>query len=166
LRVIAADGDLWMRLFYQELLPRMGHQVVAVGSGHHLLKLCSAVQPDLVLMDVRLADTDGLDAAEQLSCAWLAPIVLVSANHDPAVLIRAAQAGCVLGFLNKPITERELAPAMILAVERFRQIRELRGRVEEREREAVHLRQLLEGRRPLEQANGAYLPLNGTSSVS
>ena len=33
LRVIAADADLWMRLFYQELLPRMGHEVTVVESG-------------------------------------------------------------------------------------------------------------------------------------
>src|SRR5262249_441002 len=73
LHVIAADADLWMRLFYQELLPQMGHEVVAVGCGYQLLRLCSAVQPDLILMDMRLPDADGLDAAEQLGQAWLAP---------------------------------------------------------------------------------------------
>jgi response regulator NasT len=166
LRVIAADGDLWMRLFYQELLPHLGHQVVAVCSGYHLAKLCSAVQPDLVLMDVRLPDADGLDIAEQLSSAWLAPVVLVSAKHTPDELARAAQAPCVLGFLNKPITERELAPAMLLAVRRFHQMRELRGLADEREREAARLRQVLEGHRTPEQAGQTFLPLNGSPSVS
>jgi response regulator NasT len=166
LRVIAADGDLWMRLFYQELLPHMGHQVVAVCSGYHLAKLCSAVQPDVVLMDVRLPDADGLDIAEQLSSVWLTPVVLVSANHTPDQLARAAQAACVLGFLNKPITERELAPALLLAVRRFRQMRELRGLAEARGQEVAHLRQLLERHRTPEQAGQAFLPLNGSPSVS
>ena len=165
-RIIAADGDLWMRLYYQELLPRMGHQVVAVSSGYHLEKLCAAVQPDLVLMDVRLPDADGLDLVEQLSRAWSVPVLLVSANHTAEELARAAQAACVLGFLRKPITERELAPAMLLAVERFRQMRELLGLADQREREAAHLRNALEGQRVLEQTGQTFVPLNGSTQAS
>ncbi len=166
MRVIAADGDLWMRLFYQELLGRLGHQVVAVGSGYHLGKLCAAVQPDLVLMDVRLPDADGPTVAEQISNAWLAPVVLVSTHPTPDELARAAQATCVFGFLHKPITERELAPAMLLAVRRFRQMRELRGLAEQREREAAQLRKIVEGPPVIEPVSQTFLPLNGSPSAS
>jgi hypothetical protein len=55
---------------------------------------------------------------------------------------------------------------MLLAVQRFRQMRELRGLADEREREAVHLRKALEGQRVLEQTGQTFLPLNGSPSVS
>jgi AmiR/NasT family two-component response regulator len=144
LRIVAADADLWMRLFYQELLPRMGHEATVVESGHQLVKLCSAVQPDLILTAVHLTELDGLDAAEQLSRERLAPIVLVCDQQTPELLARAAQAECVLGFLHKPITERELAPAIAVAVGRFRQLRELHRLALERSEEIALLRQTLE----------------------
>jgi response regulator NasT len=149
LRVIAADADLWMRLFYQELLPRMGHEVTVVESGLHLVKLCSALQPDLVLTDLNLTELDGLDAAEQISRECLAPIVLVCNQATPALLARAAQAECVLGCLHKPITERELAPAIAVAVGRFRHLLELRRSADERAEEIAHLRRTLVQREAL-----------------
>jgi response regulator NasT len=150
LRVVAADADLWMRLFYQELLPRMGHEATVVESGRQLVKLCSAVQPDLVLTDVHLTELGGLDAVEQISREYLTPIVLVCDRPTPDMLARAARAECVLGFLHKPITERELAPAIAVALGRFRHLREFRRSADERAEEVAQLRQTLEERDALQ----------------
>ena len=166
LRVVAADADQWMRLLYQEMLPRLGHEVNVVGSGHQLVKLCSAVLPDLVLMDVRLPDTDGLDTAEQLGREWLAPVVLVSDDPTPALLARVAQVPCVLGFLPKPITERQLAPAIAVAVGRFRQIGELRRLADEQAWGVAPLRQALEDRKLTGQAVGGSPHISGSASAS
>jgi response regulator NasT len=149
LRVIAADADLWMRLFYQEMLPRMGHEVTVVESGLRLVKLCSALQPDLVLTDLNLTELDGRDAAEEISRECLAPIILVCGQPAPELLARAAQAECVLGCLHKPITERELAPAIAVAVGRFRHLLELRRSADERAEEIAQLRQTLVEREAL-----------------
>ncbi len=146
LRVVAADADMWMRLFYQELLPWMGHEVTVVESGLQLVKLCSAVQPDLILTDLHLTELDGVEAIEQLSREGLTPIILVCKQPAPELLARAAGAECVLGFLHKPITERELAPAIAVAVGRFRHLRELRRFAEARTEEVAYLRQTLQER--------------------
>src|SRR5262249_57154879 len=98
------------------------------------------------------ADADGLDAAEQLGQEWLAPVILVSGNPTAALLAQAAQAPCVLGCLPKPITARELAPAMAVAVGRFRPLRQPRRLAEERQWGIARLRRALEDRKIGEEA--------------
>jgi response regulator NasT len=126
LRIAVADDEPDMREYLQKLLPRLGHQVVAVAAnGRQLVEQCHATQPDLVISDIKMPDMDGIDAAVQIYRERPVPVILVSAYHD-AALIERAEADHILGYLVKPIKPADLEPAIALAMRRFEQWQELR----------------------------------------
>jgi sigma-B regulation protein RsbU (phosphoserine phosphatase) len=126
LRIAVADDEQDMRDYFTRILPRLGHQVVgAASSGDDLVELCRATHPDLVITDIRMPDTDGIEAAKRICAEQPVPVILVSASNDPA-LIRRAEADHIMGYLVKPITQADLGPAIALATWRQRMEMELR----------------------------------------
>ncbi len=64
LRIIAADDELLIREYYQQALPALGHEVVAiVDTGAELIEKCRSLTPDLVITDIKMPDMDGINAA-------------------------------------------------------------------------------------------------------
>ena len=50
LKIAVADDELDMRDYFQQILPLLGHQVVAVAqTGRELVDLCATTRPDLVI---------------------------------------------------------------------------------------------------------------------
>ena len=60
-------------------------------------------KPDLVLMDIRLGEADGIDLAAELLKERRCPMVILSAYSDQELIRRAGEAG-VFGYLIKPAT--------------------------------------------------------------
>ena len=150
LRIAVADDEPDMRDYFARILPRLGHEVVAVAaSGAELVELYRKTRPDLVITDIKMPDLDGIAAAEQLYRERPVPVILVSAFHDPE-LIQRAGADHVLGYLVKPIKQADLEPVIGLAMRRFEQFQELR-------KEAADLRQALEDRKVIERAKGILM---------
>jgi response regulator NasT len=150
LRIIVADDEPNMYEYLQEVLPRLGHEVVGVArTGRELLEQCRAVPPDLVITDIKMPDMDGLDAAAQICQARPVPVILVTAYHDPE-LIERAQASHIQAYLVKPIKQAELQPAIAIAMWRFEEFQALR-------QEAANLRQALEDRKVIERAKGILM---------
>src|SRR5688572_33376415 len=90
LRIAVADDEPDMRLFFRELLPHLGHEVVAEASnGRELVERCRDARPDLIITDVRMPDADGLQAAEEVNRVGRVPVILVTGHHDADVLARA-----------------------------------------------------------------------------
>jgi response regulator NasT len=154
LRIAVADDEPDMREYFQKILPRLGHQVVAVAqTGAELIEQCRAKQPDLVITDIKMPDLDGIDAAVQIYRERPVPVILVSAYHD-ARLIERAEADHVLGYLVKPIKQTDLVPTIALAMRRFEQFQALSA-------EAADLRQALEDRKVIEKAKGVLMKETG-----
>jgi response regulator NasT len=150
LRIVVADDEPDMRKYFQKLLPRLGHEVLAAAeTGVELVARCRALKPDLVITDIKMPDMDGIEAAVQIYGERPVPIILVSAFHDPE-LIERAEADHILGYLVKPIKPPDLEPAIALALRRFEQFEDLR-------REAADLRQALEDRKVIERAKGTLM---------
>ena len=64
LRIAVADDEPDMRDYFRTILPRLGHEVVAVAeTGRELVEQCRATRPDLVITDIKMPDMDGIDAA-------------------------------------------------------------------------------------------------------
>jgi response regulator NasT len=147
LRIVIADDEPDMREYFRKLLPRLGHQVLAVAeTGRALVECCRASPPDLVITDIKMPDMDGIDAATQIYRERPIPIILVSAYHD-AELIQRAEADHIMGYLVKPIKQADLEPVIALTMRRFAQFQHLR-------KEAADLRQALEDRKVIERAKG------------
>jgi len=154
LRIVVADDEPRMRDYFRKILPRLGHQVVAVAqTGRELVEQCRAVHPELVITDVNMPELDGIDAATEIYREQPLPIILVSAYHD-AQLIRRAEADHILAYLIKPIKQADLEPAIAIALRRFEEFQSLR-------QDAADLRQALEDRKLIEKAKGIFMKKTG-----
>jgi two-component system, response regulator PdtaR len=154
LKIAVADDERDMRDYFQQILPLLGHQVVAVAqTGRELVALCATTHPDLVITDIKMPDMDGIDAATQLYRHAPVPVILVSAYHDPE-FIRRAEADHILAYLVKPIKQADLEPAIGIAMRRFEQFEALR-------KETSDLKQALEDRKVIEKAKGILMKKAG-----
>jgi response regulator NasT len=150
LRIVVADDEPETRQFFQEVLTRLGHEVVAVvDNGRQLVERCRATRPDLVITDIRMPDMDGVEAAAAVNHERQVPVILVTAHHDADSLARSG-VGHVMAYLSKPIKPVDLQAAITLAVLRFDQFRQLT-------QEAASLRQALEDRKIIERAKGIVM---------
>jgi response regulator NasT len=155
LRIAAADDERDTRQFFQEVLPHLGHEVVALAStGRELIERCRATSPDLVIADIRMPEVDGIEAAATLNRERSVPFILVSAHQDSELLARAG-AEHVMAYLTKPVKPPDLAAAVTIAMARFLQYETVR-------REASDLRQALEDRKLIERAKGIVIRRLGT----
>ncbi len=68
LRIAVADDEPDTRQFFQELLPHLGHQVVAVAeTGRQLIEQSRATRPDLIIADIKMPDVDGIAATTTIN---------------------------------------------------------------------------------------------------
>ncbi len=105
LRVAIADDDRWTRRFLQQMLEKLGHEVVAVAEdGQSLIKQCCAVRPDVVITDNLMPDMHGVDAAAVIYQRRAIPIILLSGYCDRDLVLDAEQKHVLL-YLVKPISQ-------------------------------------------------------------
>ena len=91
-----------------------GYSVIGEASdGAQLLETFSALQPDIVLLDLSMKYTGGLDALQQLKAAYPKSKVLILSMHtDPELIMRALESGAH-GYLLKDATANELEHALL-----------------------------------------------------
>ncbi|SDD13952.1 two component transcriptional regulator, LytTR family [Paenibacillus sp. UNCCL117] len=99
---------------------RLGlHVLSSVGSGKWFVEDCLKLKPDLVLMDIGLAELDGIAAYKRLVDQGLAPyLILVSGTKDSSLLLAGYELN-VIGFVTKPVTFERLSAAVEKAVKAF-----------------------------------------------
>ncbi|NLD45308.1 MAG: response regulator, partial [Chloroflexi bacterium] len=156
IRVVIADDESIVCMDLRELLTNLGYLVVGeAGDGKSAVNLARELRPDLVLMDVKMPDMDGIEAARILTEERIAPVVLLTAFSQRELIDRAKESG-VVGYLVKPIQEADLAPAIEVALSRFAEFREL-------EREVDDLQEQLETRKLVDRAKGILMDTQGLS---
>ncbi len=151
LRIAVADDEPDMQEYFKRILPRIGHEVVAIAeNGRQLVSFCRELQPDLVITDIKMPDMDGIEASQNLHKEGIAvPVILVSAHHDRE-LVERAEADHVMAYLVKPVKQADLEPAIALAMRRFQLYEAVK-------REAADLRQALADRKVIERAKGILM---------
>jgi AmiR/NasT family two-component response regulator len=118
-RVVVAEDESLIRLDIVEILRDNGYEVVGeAGDGETAVQLATELRPDLVIMDVKMPQLDGISAAERLSKGHIAPVVLLTAFSQKELVERASEAGA-LAYVVKPFTPNDLLPAIGDLVERF-----------------------------------------------
>ena len=130
-RIVIADDEALICMDLREMLEEAGHTVVGVGSdGVEALELVKEKKPDLVILDVKMPRLDGIQTAKMIA----APVVLLTAFGDEDI-IEKAKKSMVFGYVMKPVDERNLFPAIQIAVSQYRQKSEIVDRVKDMERE-------------------------------
>ncbi|KVO19013.1 two component system sensor kinase [Burkholderia ubonensis] len=114
LKILVVDDVELNRNIVGKMLRELGHHTRVTASGHLALKLGRSHVFDLVLMDVRMPELDGIATAKR----WRhgadgvldpdTPIVALTANASPAEHERAKAVG-MNGYLTKPVSLEQLA---------------------------------------------------------
>jgi AmiR/NasT family two-component response regulator len=106
------------------------------------MALVQRTRPHVAIFAVGLPDGDGIDVAAEVTSKAACPVVLFTSHTDEKLTERAREAG-VMAYLLKPLRPAELAPALDLAVARFREV--------------LDLKQSLEDRKVIERAKGRLM---------
>src|SRR5699024_7633225 len=119
-RVVVAEDEALIRLDVAEPLTEAGYGVVGeAGDGEKAVEIAPQLMPELVVMYVKLPVLGGMCAAEQISRARIAPVVLLTAFSQQELVKRARDAGA-MPYVVKPLTPADLLPAIEIAVHRHR----------------------------------------------
>ena len=157
-RVIIADDEALIRMDLREMLTHLGYLVVGeVADGRSAINQARELRPDIVVMDIKMPDMDGIEAAKVLTEDRVAPVVLLSAYSQRELVERAREAG-VTAYLVKPYREEELTPAIEVALARFREFQEL-------EKQVTDLQQALETRKLVDRAKGILMDKQGLTEA-
>ncbi len=108
--ILLVDDDPVIVLAAAAGLEHAGHRVLRAGSAAEALACLAGAAPDLLLLDARLEDTDGLELLRRLRAAGAAgvPTIFLTALTDAAALLELCEAGAV-GVLIKPFDPLTLA---------------------------------------------------------
>jgi two-component system, response regulator PdtaR len=155
-RVLIAEDEALIRLDLAEMLREEGYDVVGeAGDGQEAVELAEKLNPDLVIMDVKMPRRDGIDAAAEIARKRIAPIVILTAFSQRDLVERARDAGA-MAYLVKPFSITDLIPTIELAVSRF-------GEISALEQEVASLSDRLETRKLVERAKGVLQAKQGMS---
>jgi len=150
LRVLIVEDDPVQAEAAAAEVKSLGHRPLPpAGTCKEAAHLCRVFQPDLILLDIKLPDGDGLEAAPLLLEQSPSPVVVVTGYISDELVDKAAQAG-VMAYLMKPLDARELKAAIGLAKRRFEEFRSLR-------QEIKNLEEALEARKLVERAKGILM---------
>ena len=102
-RIMLVEDEAITALCLRDSLERLGYEVVAtIARGEEAIRQAAELCPDLILMDITLADAvNGIEAAERIHQTQPIPIIFMTAHTDSATLARAKQTG-PFGYLTKP----------------------------------------------------------------
>jgi AmiR/NasT family two-component response regulator len=145
-RIVVAEDESLIRMDIVETLKDQGFDVVGeAGDGLKAIELAKELKPDLMVMDIKMPDMDGLSAAEQIAQLRI-PVVFLTAFNQQELVSRASEVGA-MAFLVKPFSPDDLLPAIEVALSRHQQLTQL-------EMEVSDLTERLETRKIVERAKG------------
>jgi len=154
LRIVIADDEPIIRLDLRKTLENMGHQVVGeAGDGAKAVDMARDLKPDIVILDIKMPEMDGIDAAKVVTTEGIAPVLLLTAYSQKDLVDRAKDAG-VFAYLVKPFKEADLLPAMEIAISRYEEFIEL-------ENEVSDLENKLDTRKAVDRAKGILMDQYG-----
>lgn len=146
-RVLVAEDEALIRLDLVELLTDEGFEVIGQATdGEEAVALARQLEPDLVIMDVKMPKMDGISAAEIIAEERIAPVVMLTAFSQRDLVERARDAGA-MAYVVKPFDASDVVPAIEIAMGRFAEIKAI-------EDELANLEDRFESRKIIDQAKG------------
>ncbi len=153
-RVVVAEDETLIRLDIVETLKEAGYDVVGEApNGEEAVRLATELQPDVVVMDVKMPVMDGITAAEKIMADRTSAVVMLTAFSQAELVERASAAGA-MAYVVKPFTTADLLPALEIAASRHQEIRSL-------EEEVADLTERFETRKRVDRAKGLLMTQMG-----
>jgi response regulator NasT len=155
-RVVVAEDETLIRLDIVESLTEAGFDVVGeAANGEQAIALATELEPDVVVMDVKMPVMDGITAAERIISARTCAVVMLTAFSQKELVERARDAGA-MAYVVKPFTPADLVPAVEIAISRHQEILSL-------ESEVASLAEQFETRKRVDRAKGLLMTKMGLS---
>ncbi|HEX9017170.1 MAG TPA: response regulator [Chloroflexota bacterium] len=158
MRVVIADDETIRLMSLKTQLESMGIQVIGEAvDGKQAVDLVTRLKPDLAILDIKMPDTDGLEAAKTIMVQYPIPVIVLTAYSERTLAERAIEAG-VFAYLMKPVSEDDLLPTLLLARSRFHEFQDLRKGISD-------LKEALETRKLVERAKGILMERRNLSEA-
>jgi two-component system chemotaxis response regulator CheY len=112
-RIIIADDAIFARKVIRDIVEKVGHIVVGeAADGEIAIKLYNEKKPDIVIMDITMPNTNGLEALEEiLKFDEKANIIICSAICRSDMICKAVKMGAK-DFIVKPVDEEKTLDAI------------------------------------------------------
>jgi len=122
IRILIAEDETIIRLDLKQLLEENGLVVCGEArDGVEAVELARELQPDAVVLDVRMPELDGIEAARRMHAERPVPIVMLTAYADRPLVERALEAGA-FSYLTKPFRASDVVPAIRAAMLRHAEL--------------------------------------------
>lgn len=126
IRVIIAEDNFLVSQMTKETLKKLGYTVIGEATnGKQAVEMTQSLHPDVVLMDIKMPEMDGIEASRQIQDECPTPVVILTAYETSDLVHQASTAG-VGAYLVKPPDAHEMERAIIIAMARFGDMIELR----------------------------------------
>ncbi len=151
-RILIADDEALIRQDLKEILNEAGYEVVAEAKdGHHALELAKLTIPDLMILDIKMPNINGLEAAEEIQVALnkRIPAIILTAYNQPELIQKAGTIGA-FSYLTKPVKPQDLIASIETVKSRAKEIETLYSDISD-------LKEKLEIRKLVEKAKGIIM---------
>ena len=150
IKIYIAEDESIILMSFKMILQQLGYEVVGSAvNGEKALKDILELKPDLLLLDINMPRLDGISLFESVSKAYDAACIFITGHFSEAFVEKAKKAGA-LGYLIKPVDEKQLKASIEVAVARFDERCILRDETEK-------LRADLSDRKYIERAKGILM---------
>lgn len=137
-RVLIAEDDFLVSEMIRGVLDELGYESAGTASdGRKAVELTETLRPDVVIMDIKMPEMDGVQATQAIQRRCPTPVVVLTAYDEPELLQKTSAAG-VGAYLVKPPRAAEMERAIEIARARFQdmlELRELNAALESRNRD-------------------------------
>lgn len=118
-RLLIADDHPLFRVGLRYALRAKGFEVVGeVGNGAEALERCRLGDVEVVLMDVKMPDMDGIEACREIQRLERPPLVIMLTTFEEPAIIKAARDAGAVAYLSKETDPAELATTLEAIIER------------------------------------------------
>jgi two-component system, response regulator PdtaR len=154
LRIVIADDEPIIRLDLKKMLEDCGYDVVGeAGDGLKATEIARNLKPDVCILDIKMPEMDGIDAAKLITEEKIAPVLLLTAYSQMDLINRAKEAG-VYSYLVKPFKQADLMPQIEVVVARWEAFQQI-------ESTAADMEDKLETRKSVDRAKGILMDQYG-----
>jgi len=151
--ILIVDDESIIRMDLREILQEKGYNVIGEAkNGLEVLAFCQKVTPDLIIMDIKMPEMDGLEVLKEMNKDIefpKVPVVMLTAYNQPELIEKAISLG-VFGYIVKPIRESNLIPAIEISLARSSEFKTI-------QKDVGKLKETLEVRKFVEKAKGMLM---------
>lgn len=132
-RLMVVEDESILRMDIKEMLIEAGYEVVSeANSGDKAIELAALHKPDLIIMDIKMPKMNGIKASRIIYQTFQIPSLLLTA-YSERDLVEEAKNAHILGYLVKPVSERDLLPAAEIALAQANRLKALANDIKKME---------------------------------